>query len=179
MLSHVQLFATPWTVAHWAPLSMDFPGKNTGVGCHALLQRIFSTQGSNLCLLHCRQILYHLSHQGSPLWPAKGLLLQGHLSLHKESGVQKSCLDCKKNSLVVAFWTWTCEWVDRLKHESVLGPQRLHSSAGAVFCWQGDQGKARSAAEGPNQGWRLCWPVKQRTKLLCPSAVSTATGCGP
>ena len=35
--------------------------------CHSLLRGIFSTQGSNLCLLHCRQILYHLSHQGSPI----------------------------------------------------------------------------------------------------------------
>ena len=35
------------------------------VGCHALLQEIFPTQGSNLGLLHCRQILYHLSHEGS------------------------------------------------------------------------------------------------------------------
>ena len=41
----------------------DSPGKNTGVGCHALLQGIFPTQGSNPGLLHCRQILYHLSHQ--------------------------------------------------------------------------------------------------------------------
>ena len=41
-------------------------GKNTGVGCHSLLQRIFPTQGSNPGLLHCRQILYHLSYQGSP-----------------------------------------------------------------------------------------------------------------
>ena len=43
------------------------PGKNTGLGCHAVLQGVFSTQGSNLhllCLLHCRQIL-PLSHQGS------------------------------------------------------------------------------------------------------------------
>ena len=40
--------------------------ENTGVGCHALLQGIFSTQGSNPSLLHCRQILYCLSHQGSP-----------------------------------------------------------------------------------------------------------------
>ena len=44
----------------------DSPGKNTGVGCHFLFQRIFPTQGSNLGLLHCRQILYHLSVQGSP-----------------------------------------------------------------------------------------------------------------
>ena len=44
----------------------DSPGKNTGVGCHVLLQGIFLTQGSNPGLLHWRQIIYHLSHQGSP-----------------------------------------------------------------------------------------------------------------
>ena len=43
----------------------DFPGKHTGVGCHSLLQGIFPTQGSNPGLLHCRQILYGLNHQGS------------------------------------------------------------------------------------------------------------------
>ena len=42
---------TPWTVACQAPLSVGFP---TGVGCHALLQGIFLTQGSNPGLLHCR-----------------------------------------------------------------------------------------------------------------------------
>ena len=45
----------------------DFPGKDTGVGCHFLLQGIFSTQGSNPGFLHCRQILYRLSYRGSPL----------------------------------------------------------------------------------------------------------------
>ena len=44
----------------------DFLGKNTGVDCHFLLQGIFLTQGSNPGLLHCRQILYCLSYQGSP-----------------------------------------------------------------------------------------------------------------
>ena len=46
----------------------DFPGKTTGVGCHALLQAIFLTKyhGLNPGLLHCRWILYCLSHQGSP-----------------------------------------------------------------------------------------------------------------
>ena len=43
----------------------DSPGKNTGVGCHALLQGIFPTQGSNPGLPHCRWILYHLSQQRS------------------------------------------------------------------------------------------------------------------
>ena len=44
----------------------DFPGKNTGMGCHALLQGISPTQGSNPGLLQCKWILYHLSHHESP-----------------------------------------------------------------------------------------------------------------
>ena len=64
-LSHVQPFATPWTIDHLCP--WDSPGKNAGVGCHFLLQGIFPTQGSNPGLLHCRQTLYPLSHQGSPM----------------------------------------------------------------------------------------------------------------
>ena len=54
----------PWTVATSLLCPQDFPGKNTGVGCHSLLQGIFLTQRSNLGLLHCRKILCHLSHQG-------------------------------------------------------------------------------------------------------------------
>ena len=58
--------ANPGTIACQGPLSWGFPGKNTGVGCHSLLQGIFPTQGSNLGFLHCRQTLYCLSHRESP-----------------------------------------------------------------------------------------------------------------
>ena len=54
----------------------NFLGKNTSVGCHLLLQRIFPTQGWSLhllCLLHCRQSLYLLNHQGSPYSPKAGI----------------------------------------------------------------------------------------------------------
>ena len=51
----------PGSSVHWDP-----PGKNTGVGDHSLLQGIFPTQGLNLHLLPCRQILHCLCHQGSP-----------------------------------------------------------------------------------------------------------------
>ena len=47
--------------------SGDSPGKNTGVGWHALLRGIFRTQGFNPGLPHCKWILYHLNHQWSPL----------------------------------------------------------------------------------------------------------------
>ena len=55
----------------------DFPGKDIGVGHHAFLQGIFPTQGSNLGLLHCRQILYWLSYKESPL-SYMALLFQTH-----------------------------------------------------------------------------------------------------
>ena len=72
VLSHftcVPLFVILWVVAHQDPLSLGFSGKNTGMGCHALLQRIFLTQEVNpslLHLLHCRWVLYLLSPWGSP-----------------------------------------------------------------------------------------------------------------
>ena len=54
---------TPWTVACQVPLSMNSPGKNTGVGSHFLLQGIFPIQGSNARPPQCRWVLHHLSHQ--------------------------------------------------------------------------------------------------------------------
>ena len=65
--------ALPGTVAHQAPLFTGFFRQEYLVGCRALLQGLFLTQGSNLCLLrllHCRQILDPLSYLGSPLMRA-------------------------------------------------------------------------------------------------------------
>ena len=74
------LFATPWNSARLLSpcsspgkntgvgsysITCNSPGKNTGVGSYSLLQGIFPTPGSNPGLLHCRQILYRLNHQGS------------------------------------------------------------------------------------------------------------------
>ena len=56
LLSHsVPFNSLPWTY-HGSSIHEDFPGQNTGVGCHALLQGIFPTQGSNPGLPHCRWI---------------------------------------------------------------------------------------------------------------------------
>ena len=61
VLSHfgrVRLFVTAWTVVHRLLCPWDFPSKNTGVGCHALLQGLFLNKRLNLCLpclLHCRR----------------------------------------------------------------------------------------------------------------------------
>ena len=57
------LSSSLWPHGLYSP--WNSPGQNTGVSSLSLLQRIFPTQGSNPGLLHCRWILYHLSHQGS------------------------------------------------------------------------------------------------------------------
>ena len=58
-LSRVWLFVTPWTVAHHGPLSMEFPRQEYWCGLPFPSPGDLPTQGSNACLLHCRQILYH------------------------------------------------------------------------------------------------------------------------
>ena len=72
VLSHVQLFATPWTVARQTPLVHGiFPGKNTGAGHHFLLQGIFLNQGLNPCvlsLLHWQADCLPLCHLGSHMY---------------------------------------------------------------------------------------------------------------
>ena len=60
------------------------------MGCHALLQGIFPTQGSNLDLLHCKQILYGLNHQESQV-----LSLDWEVILKKEMATHSSILACR------------------------------------------------------------------------------------
>ena len=60
VVSRVQLYVFPWTVAHQAPMSMNYLGKNTEVSCSSLLQGIFLTQGLNSHLLYHPLPLHHL-----------------------------------------------------------------------------------------------------------------------
>ena len=62
-LSRVRFFATPWTVAQQASLSMGFPRQEYWGGCRFLLQGIFPTQGSNM---HLQTDSLPLCHLGSP-----------------------------------------------------------------------------------------------------------------
>ena len=81
----------PTTLLHpW-----DIPGKSTGVGCFFLLQSIFLTQGSNPGLLHCRQTLYHLSHQGRLLMRCDKWVAQQDICERKELVLHAKCLEVK------------------------------------------------------------------------------------
>ena len=82
--------------AHQVPLSWNFPGKNTGVDCHSLLQGIFPIKGLNLGLQHCKRILYRLSicYQG------KHMLLVGMTN--------EQCAYCTTVSFLVLmlYYSW-------------------------------------------------------------------------
>ena len=65
--SGLTLFATPWTVAHRILCTWDFPGKNTGLSCHFLLQGIFPTQGSSHISWIARRILYNSATWEAPV----------------------------------------------------------------------------------------------------------------
>ena len=80
----------------------DSPGKNTGVGCHALLQGIFPTQGSNPGLPQCRQILYSLNHHNKYnkcclyLYQAKGRYIRKAQQHLKHSPLVKELKNTKE-----------------------------------------------------------------------------------
>ena len=78
--SCVRLFKTLWIVARQAPRSRDFPGKNSGLGCHFLLRGTFPTQGQStrlLRLLHWQVDSLPPAPRGTPvsLWRMKSLFL--------------------------------------------------------------------------------------------------------
>ena len=82
-------FATPWTVAHHTPLPLYFPVKNTGVGCHFLLQGIFPPQGSNLRLLLGRQIFFTTKPPGKP---KQSLQISITIEINKHNPPSLQCL---------------------------------------------------------------------------------------
>ena len=90
----------------------DFPGKNTGVVCHFLLQGILLTQGLYPGLLHCRQILYQLSYQGS-----KGSLNPSFKSSFKHSS-RVIFLDYgQDNNIVLKKFQFPCMMFSNYKYE--------------------------------------------------------------
>ena len=114
------------------------PGKNTGLGSHSFLEGIFLTQGSNSGLLHSRQILYHLSHQGNPLcWAVgkmdgsagkpSGFALVLLKSSVLQAGFQAPFFCCKKKV--------GTKWLSKLASlESVSGQLTVCAQSCSTFC---------------------------------------------
>ena len=107
-LSSVQLPGTLWTVAHQAPLSMEFSSKNTGVGCRALLQGTFLTQGSNARLSLARTGGFFTS----ATWEAHKccVVTNNKKTIYEKSEKKKRKIRCHKHILQhLSTWLSTLE----------------------------------------------------------------------
>ena len=78
----------------------NFPGKNTGVGYHFLLQGIFPTQELNPGLLHCRQILYRLSYKGRSDSYLFLIIFPGGTSVKEHACMPANAEDSRDASLI-------------------------------------------------------------------------------
>ena len=136
------------------------PGQNTGVGSLSPLQGVFPTQGLNPGLPHCRQILYQLSHQGSPQ------MLIAHVNMYQFIPLPHLTLDCGSLSCVgtgtkpasegpgtqVHHWLWSIwlaarfvnQWVDEIQFLElfeilgwwvVINPKFVHISVQNTPHW--------------------------------------------
>ena len=123
--SHVQLFANPMDCSPpGSSVHGNFPGKNTGVGCHFLLQRIFPTQGSNLsllCLLHWQADSLPLHHPERPEntgWPSIYKELEKGLNLSWRIPTARSQVgDCQDGA---PREKGTCSEADTLRLHTLL-----------------------------------------------------------
>ena len=110
--SRIRLFVTPWTIARQAPLSWDSPGKSPGVGCHALLQGMFLTQGSNRNLwssLHWQVVSLPLVPPVKPstyLYP--GTITRSPNSLTESAGQESSYPAIQPSARIPAGFSVTC-----------------------------------------------------------------------
>ena len=94
----------------------DSPGKNSGVGCHALLQQIFPTQGSNLCLL-C------LQH-----WEASSLALPGKLRHHQ---TRFNLYFVGKFNVTEVYFLWVS-----LEAQLIKNPSAMHKTWVRSLSWE-------------------------------------------
>ena len=160
-------YSLPGSSVHGGP-----PGKNTGVDCQALLQGIFPTQGQNPGLPHYRQILYHLSHKGSPditgsysSWtrgPVRAWNCTSHNTVHKPkppqllSGESLTCLG-----------TWD-SWGNAHQSDAVQRYKArliLHKDMGTTFADHllGARHHAGYSTSAPHENPPRCLPLSYFT----------------
>ena len=122
---------TPW----------NSPGQNTGVGSLSLLQGIFPTQGLNPGLPHCRQILYQVSHKGSPyLIETTGYLpILGHACL--KSPMRVTCMTFHEQEKEMGSINHNCTLLRRRRRPR--SNSRLYSDVGQTLkcSWPSDEGQ--------------------------------------
>ena len=137
--------------------------KNTGVGSLSLLQQIFPTQGSNGNLLHFRQILYHLSHQGVPTLYLKPLSFGGfpHSSVGEESafnaGDPSSIPGSGRSPGEEIGYPLQYSWAS-LVAQLIKNPPAVWETWVPSLCWEDPLEKGK-ATHSSILAWRIPWTV--------------------
>ena len=149
LFSHVWL-CDPMDCSPW-----NSPGQNTGVGGLSLLQRIFSTQGSNPGLPYFRQILYQLSHKGSPRileWLAYPFSSR---SSRPRNWTGISCIAGfftnwafkkiqDKSSLYAYTWTQLCTWMHTHTHTHIYTSSFANSGNNQPTLFPSESGHSKT-----------------------------------
>ena len=154
------------------------------MGCHFLLQGIFLTQGSNPSVLHCRQILYQLTYQGSPLYYSTHLLtLSKSLNLERTPG---SYLYLEIVAPHSSTFAWKIPWTEEPGGLQSMGSlesdttERLHFHFSLSCIGEGNGNPLQcSCLENPRDGgawWAALYEVAQsRTRLKRLSSSSSSS----
>ena len=145
----------------------DAPGKNTRVGCYALLQGIFPTQGLNLGLPHCSRILYHLSHKGSPaihIYSCSYLQVNSNKSISPEASAKAEWTESLGAPLVF-WWTsireifsrelWSGRWDEAQAFTVPCLDVTSHQHCFKLPAF----GRAHLAGQAPGLIWDLIWTL--------------------
>ena len=141
------------------PVSPEFPSKNTGMGCHSLLQGIFQTQELNPGLPHCRRILYQLSHPGSsPFYYIQQTLYTCKDCFQPKVSSNSICngLSHKDHSSTL---TWNIPWTEEPGRLQSMGSWRVgHDWATSLSLftfmhWRRKWQPTPVFLSGESQGW--------------------------
>ena len=161
-----QTLATPWTIAHQLLCAWDSLGKNTGVGCHALLQGIFLTQGSNLHLMSLalangffitttatREA--HISSRYVHMWKLK-IFTKMYIATWGGHGnpLQYPCLKCPHGKRTLAGCSLCCA-----KNRTQLSNSAQHNTYSNWGLPRGLTGKQSTFQRGTQETWVQfpCW----------------------
>ena len=106
-------FLCPW----------DSPGKNTGVGCHFLLQGSFLTQGSNLGFLHCEQVLYHLSYCTTTHIKMSKIQNTDNIKCSRECGATQILIHSWRNAKWYSHFGRQFTFSYKMKHSFLIQPR--------------------------------------------------------
>ena len=176
LLSRVRLHVTPWSVDCWAPLSLEFSRQEYWSSLTFHAPGDLPYPGIELGLLNCRQILYFLSHQGSPTWTP----IHMHTHTHTCAGISSLFWDTPPaflcpfqlylSHLVFSLLHSLCGWVVFLFHDFKQHLNILMIHRPGVLRFMGSRRVGHELSDWTELNWMIHICVFQPQPFLCTSS---------